>query len=383
MSREDPDGPPAQATGADSRRSAFWRGLTRPSLPALGITLLVASTLLAVSAQLVLSLTPESMASGLSNYIAAGPLLDERCLINGEGLALYYGKVATPDVVVYGTSSLRQVLGSGARLAEFMTEGVGSEVTVRNFCAGGISFWEVEAQVAHLPDDFVGIVVLSVNPANFCRSVDALRFVVTANLWAWPQEVLENAAREQGVALPEHTGNYFLDHRRFFVLRFRNVLYNGMIGRFPPVERAFLQPGATRSRPEAAWRHSALVVRERLQAYDERFDLNRAVLERIVKTLNQRPGVRVALVESPHNPVYVEKYMGAEFHARHVANIAAFSERQGVAFIDLNREVGYVAEDFVDVCHVWSTATRVRSQRVLSEALVRIFKDRSEERRSP
>ncbi len=349
----------------------FARGAYRPSLPALAGSVLVALALLGACTCLI---TPEVVGGAGRGYFVRN---DEDHYAGLTAQILHLGKTArrVPSVVLIGASSTREAFSSTGELERSLLEETGEEFVVHNLTSDGITHWEAQGVWDFIGGKFPGMVVLEISPLNLSRSPADLGDMGRDWRFALDSPSFDDELRIAGVTAPRRTGNYFLDHRRFFLAR--------------PIVLLNLFRGPVTIKPHRAEEWRRLSGPEFLRAatragrwretYRENREANMAVYDRIVRRMTGAEGIKVLLLDSTRNPAADALNFASDEHRAlldtYHADAAQLARSPRVDYAGLRDEAGLTPADFVDASHVNNPDGRSRYTRALAKRLAALWRD--------
>ena len=334
----------------------FREGLSRPSGPALALALAVP---LAGFLACALAITPEAFVR-LHPFFAAEPK-DSDVFLSARALGLASESVSDqPSIVILGGSSLMSVVDpdrlEGA--VEAATDAPARAVSLMNL---GQSMLDTICLTDVVPAQLSGVIVVGTSLVEISRGLGAPGpdDPPLGSRFAFDSPTRDEHARSLGLEEPLRTGNFFWDHRSFFLPRLgalaRNLLWRGPVEQKPRPwqELEGQQPLAERQ-----------VMGERLRrlaelGYPARSEESLRLLGERLDRLRAR-GLRILLLEAPLAPLIVEEFLGRGFLEEHRRRMRSFAAERGFEYLDLAPDAGLTDADFFDHTHVFRAAAQQR-----------------------
>jgi hypothetical protein len=350
---------------------ALWRafadGLLQPSLLALTVAAIL---VLGVMAAAALVIDERRMAGPDAALFAMDPL-DDYAFATTDALRLLQAPPRGKHVALIGTAAMREALTADEDIAARLAAGLGAPLPVIDFMGGGQSGIEMAALAESLGRDFEGVIVLGVSFSRLATDNSELAMLVKEPRLAFASSAADAEIRAAGFAPSRRTGLYVLDNYKFFVARYRYVLWHLLTGTRPEHRnRTYL--GRAAATP-AQWSSDAAILKGRIAHYPERADNNLGAVERLIRLFPDRARQRIVLLEIPLNPRAAAELVGEDFVAAHRARMQAFAERQGVLYWDLNQSAGLTPADFQDWAHINGAAAQDRWTGQLTQRLVALI----------
>jgi hypothetical protein len=333
---------------------AFLDGLIRPSLLAVSI----AAALCLGTIELATLLIDATAMSGEDSALFALDPLDDYAFATSDALRLLHAPPQGRHVALIGTAAMREALTVGDDIAARLSHRLDQTVPVIDFMSGGQSGIEMAALADSLGDDFEGVLVLGISFSRLAADNAELASLVREPRLAFASAAGDAEIRAAGFTPPPRTGLYLLDHYKFFVARYRAIVWHLLTGT-RPVHRDRTYLGRAPASP-AQWAADAATLTARLSHYQNRADSNLGALDRLIRRFPDRAKVRIVLLEIPLNPLARDTVIGPAFVEAHRARMEDFARRNGVDYWDLNQTAGLVPEDFQDWAHVSSVGGRDR-----------------------
>ena len=340
--------------GTSERPSAwsrFLHGLTRPSLPALVLTLLVP-----VAGMLVCTfgITPQFLAQN-PGLLAAAP--QDTDIFNTSrvlGLRLR-DSVPPPSLYLIGASTLLRSVPDPVALERELRAAGAFDAPVHHLGGEGATVSQMKMLVALLPERLDGVVVIEVTPRSL----------------AFPPTNAE--VRQIRWDPDELPGLFFWRNKRFFLARLPSIPRNFLNGRVSYAPEEWL----TRRLTEPGWQVAAQRMRDGIRAdYAAEREASYGDLSEIVARLRASGRVSVALLENPLTARGYQEVMGPAFWDDHRARLQRFAEEQSLPVWRLDDEAGLVEEDFVDFMHLWRPEAQARYMQALARHAAELWKER-------
>lgn len=329
------DGASAPASAREIARE-FWAGATKPSAPALAITLVLAASLCAGSVFLI---TPDFMVSRANRYFADGGM-DDRIFMTATAFKLSrIDRLPAPAVFIFGTSSIREGITSEPNLADLIAARCGIRPIVHNLAIPGLTLWEMASLADMLPKHFDGVVVFATCTTDFWMDAEKIQQLAESPTLGFITPALEREAAEAGAKVPPRTGIYAWDNRGFFLARipslFKNLLWEGP--QKPAMHHFLTAPPIDKK----TWNWTLEEGRMRAdanlpQAYLKSLDKSFAIYSRMCDSVAARGNVAVAFLASPINPEFIDQSFGQEHYQVLQRRIGDFARSKGAPFWDLN-----------------------------------------------
>lgn len=326
----------------------FWRGLTEPSLAAVGVAVALALSLFGICA---FTITPAMIADGTFVTFAG----DDEAALTAAALAQPKIPLNRVNLVLIGSSASREALENvhGVELRVGPLLGInGRDVTFRALTAGALTHVNAAALIDSLPPGFHGLVVLEISERNL-----ALDQEESVRPRVGPRLPLDSPLHDQllerlGAPPPRRTGNLFIDHHDFFLARpaVLELLWRG------PIEPAFHQIDDFPEPTAAQWERIAAQAGEWMADYDERSPINLDLYQWLIGQLKARPKVGVALLQAMRNPdvsakAYAEPAAAAMW-ARYRADVDALAARTGVPIWRIGEDAAIEGSMYRDGAHI-------------------------------
>lgn len=352
---------PARAPSANTNFRAFVEGATRPSLAA------CAGTLVLVLVQLVLFCTvfSESFVAGLRPSALMLHEHDWRALVTVKSLALKHRDSTQSVVVCTGDSTIMAALEDPDRIGVDLASEAGP-VPFEFLATGAQSLWETVIVLDQLPNDFHGVVVISVNPLRLTDSMAMLERSLDVPRLALSSDAFDREVKLAGLTPLPRYGVYLLDQSHWFALR-ASLVIKSLVVAVEPNVHSFMNELPVWD--EDTWNDNILAVQQlqQLDRMPKRFEL----LERTVRRMQLRDKVRVALLNVPLNPRIVAKV--AKSIDQYDLRMAELVKRTGVTYWQLADEVSLSADDYFDPGHLSNVEARRQCQHILTRRIKRLL----------
>ncbi len=348
----------------------FYKGATRPSLPALlGIVLVMGTLLLLCLA----ALTPDFVGAHAPGYFMVSEK-DDYAYISAETLAIRRSKPSGPSVVIVGASGVREACSDVGHIEDRLAETLGHPVNVFLLAAPNLTTWEQTWIAETLLGSFHGILVMDLSPRKMTHGTEFLAGLAKSPRLALPIKGLADELLLAGLEPSRNSGNFFLDNYRFFLAR-PSATLNIARG---PFKAKLHRSGDWRVFNEKQW---AAAI-ERLAAYNRPYrqnsEANLEVIGRMLGRLKTNPDVQAVLIETAQNQRLrdaaseVPELRG--WLEQYAADIGVLVREQGVPYWRLDEEAGLTPEDFVDTSHLQSAQAMRRYAEVLADRLAPLLK---------
>lgn len=350
----------------------FVRGATRPSGAGLIGIVLVASGLFAAC---LVFITPRNIARIDPGYLMTSRY-DSWVVHSSHVLSLaeFGVEPGTTPVAVFGTSALHHAVTSPEELADQVGGITGRSVRVYPLWSDALWVWDITNAVGMLPDDFPGVVVISLSALSFCREGEGIDRLNTQPRAAYTSEQLREEMRIQGVEPRALTGIYFLDESRFFTVRL-SAVRNIILG---PRRQGRLFDGQNQLPDPTRWDRIMSAMNARLEQYDAAHTQVFDAVGRIIDALHAR-GALVAICEPPINPYAMTRMDRAVFD-RHRVNMRSFAAEHGIEYWDLRSDVPLAESEFNDDwTHLTKGAGREAYTAELGNRIARLLSERNEQ----
>jgi hypothetical protein len=341
--------------------SAFFQGLTRPSLLSLGIAALVIVSIVAAGFCLI---TPDLMAGNAIGYFARSSR-DDDAFVTSRVLALARSTDQRPLVAIIGASATRESFGSGDDLAKTIREVTGVDAEVEILATGRQGPLEHAAILDAIRSPRPTIVVIGVGPSRFTGSAAELAESQTKPRLGFRADVLNDEARRLGFPLFVPSGIYALDNMSFVIPRIPAFLLNTAF-RGPQGQKEHRYTGKM---PEKQFDAQRNRIRQRLNHYEENFSMNKGIFDRIIARNMVPKRFAIILVEAPINPDFLDSEHLNMFYEEHVSRMIDLATELGVPYWTLAMDVGIQSSDFYDWTHVNNLDTKSRLRTELVERI--------------
>jgi hypothetical protein len=361
-------GEPPHPIGIVEKLSVIWAalasGLLKPSLVA-AIIALVSCGGAIIAADLLI--TEDSMMGPDAAVYAQDPL-DDYCYATSDALRFLRHPPTGDHVALIGTAAMREALETDQQIAGRIERGYGKAIPVIDFMSGGQSGIEMAALADSLGRDYQGVVVLGISFSRLAADSSELGTLVREPRLAFISPAGDAEIRAAGFEPPHRTGNYLIDNYKFFVARYRSILWHLISGTRPLHDsRTYLgRPPAD----EKQWASDSAILKARIAHYEERADNNLGAMDRLIRMFPDRNKVRIVLLEIPLNPRAAADIVGQSFVDAHRARMQAFAQREGVLYWDLNETAGLTTDDFQDWAHINRASAKDRWTGQLVDRLI-------------
>lgn len=342
--------------------SAFMEGLTRPSLPAACLTIVLASAMLWSATWIV---TPTFFADH-AGYFAPRP---QENYTFTTAKAILAGRAPRDQlaVTIMGASAHREGISSDAKMTQLLHQGSGLPIRFNNLTASALSQHEIVALCDQLGEGYQGVVVIGCSIFRMARDPDERvewilrpRVGVTS---AW----LDDEASRMNVERPAPTGWYFIDQAGFLGVRLPYLFRNLVRGPIKPRTHSYIDMDAI---DEQQWDERVEAVRALFRSPDrpDPGDIE-AMWLRLRDRLRSRGPVEIVLLDAPTNPRFIEQAVGTDVFAAYQSRMASFADEHGLHYWNLNEESRLEPGDFFDWVHLSSTDAQERFTKALANRL--------------
>jgi hypothetical protein len=337
----------------------FWTGLTAPTLLGLVSSLALAALEFGLLCAFV---TPRRLAKLDPSYLkeTSG---DEYARLSIDLLKYRASRPKNLQVVYLGASQATRALlwREPEALSKDLSRRVGQAVDFKLFSANNQRYEDQLLIVDQLPPSFRGVVLFAVGVGRN-RNKASGRGEGLDRLLAKDAPMLEGILEQRGVDV-SRTGNFFIDHLRFFAARRVALVRLGEPSRFKRPNKMDREERVEEAKQKILrGSHLGSTFRKR----------GRTITERALKRMNRR-GIVTVLYEPPNNPFRAEFQADALEELREEAGaLAAASGAELWDFDDLELR----AHDFKDAIHLGSRRGRRRFQEALFERLANLMQRR-------
>jgi hypothetical protein len=344
---------------------AFKKGISTPSLLALGVAGLVCATAMGGS---FLYFTEDRLASSAVHYIASSPV-DDYAFSSYKALRLRRSPVSGTQLALIGTAAAREAMTEEADIANRLEAALGQRIPVHDLLSGGLSAIEMTAYAESLGPNFEGVIVVGMSFSRLAAAADEMKTLIEQPRLGYVSAAADEETRASGFPVPLRTGIYLVDNYKFYVARYgtmlRNVFVTGPVPKH--ITRTYLGRPAT---DEVQWAADAARLKARLANYEARAQDNLASVARMLKQLPNNSRVKVVLLEIPLNPRALDEVVGRDFIDAHHRRLAKFAADNGVEYWDLNEAANLTPSDFQDWSHINSAKAQQRFTGVLVDRLL-------------
>lgn len=329
--------------------AAFWRGFSQPSILAFGV--FCASAL----ASLILCLwffSEATIAGWYGRYLPRSGL-DAEGFATREALKAAHEDVTFPRLILLGTSTVAQAVGSGRELETMIRQLTGQQ-------------WRVVVLTTPLqsPNDQFALIdrALENQKADSPPVVVAVGFGMQRLRWT-PEQTLPYAYNRRlglrsdwedaevralgGTPLPR-TGFYLLDNRNFVLVNGAEALLRLVLHR--PAVRVVDQYAIGRKSPASQAMRDIMGKGIR----DNFPDRSRfiAQIERLAANLATRPNVDLVLIEEPLSPALIANQNLGAIHDQMSQVLAEFAASHDFGYWPVNTEAQLTGAGYFDDLHV-------------------------------
>lgn len=350
---------------------AFLDGATQPSLPALVGTLGVAVIIFGLMLTL---LTPDLMATKGYGYLLTDPT-DDYAYLTSETLRIRKAASSQTSVAVLGNSFFQEALEASSLERELQDQ-THQPITVYKLTAGGLFLWEELCILDNLPQQFQGMVVLQMEPAFLAFERERLKGGITRHSrLALYCPAFDEEMQLARVSPPQWTGNYFIDHYKFFVARLPALLKNLLTG---PVPWSDHNAEQWRLPTKLQWERAVKNLGQWQQSYHAYRTANFGVYARLLQRLHRSGQIQVALVEILVNPRARSLVFASSdtksLYEEYQADMKRFAQEMNVPYLDFTDTTELHAHDFIDHIHLKSSQARQRYTVELARRLAEILR---------
>jgi len=353
-----------------------WRAATTPSLAALVGTVCIASSVLAlITVFSLFYLSPNFMAK--YGYFFMENSEDDYAYLTTKVLQI---KSSAPDVlnvVLMGASDFKEALDK-KYLQQVLLEETGYPVVVHKLTVVGLNFWEEICILDNIHEKLRGVIVLPISASYLALGREYIQDDITKHLrTALYCPTFTKEMVRIGKKSPQWKGNYFLDHKRFFVVRLPFFLLN-MVANSPKQWKEYgtwSEGGRWRRPTPDQWKGFVKRRITQLEHYNNRHEENFQLYERLVNRFQRNNQAQIVFLETVKNPTVESSILsnpevkGA--HEQYLGDIKEFSKKANIPYWDL--EVGLEPDDFIDHVHIKEPIARKRYTRALAVKLIDIL----------
>lgn len=348
------------------------RGATQPSFPALVGTLVVA---IAAMLMCVTLITPDLLANKGYGYIIESPE-DEYAYLTSEVLRIQRSKHPELAVALIGSSFTREAITHAEHLEGLLYDRLQRPVTVYNLSVAGLRIWDMVCVADCIQEDFRGIIVIPVSSLLLSSDMDTVVQYARFPRLALDSEFLDSEVQRLGVKPSFRTGNYFLDHHRFFLAR-PTAIFNLVLG---PSQPKLHMAEDWRRPTKEEWAGGLRRQKKFWMSYKDCRDINLAIYKRLIDHLKNEKGVEVALLEGARiqefDAAIVEDPETREIYYQYHEDVSRFAEENGVPYWELSQVAGLKPADFVDRSHIRDPDARRRFTEKLGDSLSAMMLER-------
>ena len=319
---------------------------------------------LAVVVLLVL-ITPERM-GGASGSLLAQTSRDDYAFVTANANTLASSSGPQIAVAIVGGSSVRESYTSAEAISRAVARYTPqTAVETFNLAAHGQRLWDVLVLADALPRARDALLLIHISPSLMSASVEELAQLVSRPRVGRRSELFDTEAKRFGFKPKLRLGSHLLDNRDFYLLRFPIAIRHLITGDRPAHNMHRYLEG--RYAPIGYWQRTVNLVLERWRVYPTRVEDNFAVLQRMIASLHAHGNKRFAFVESPVNPLFVSKFVDADFLRSYQQRVREFSACMNIPYWTPQDDVGLTPEVFFD----WSHLNTASAQAAMTQAVAR------------
>jgi hypothetical protein len=351
---------------------AFLDGATQPSLPVLGGTLGVAVTIFGLMLTL---LTPDLLATKGYGYFLTDPS-DDYAYLTSETLRIRKEAPSRASVALIGDSFFQEALHP-KYLERELQDQTHQPITVYKLAVGGLFLWEEICILDNIRHQFQGVIVLHVQPPLLSQGREHLKGGITRHSrLALYCSAFDAEMQLAGISPPKWTGNYFIDHYKFFVARLPALLKNLITGPVP-----WSDHNAEQWRPptKQQWDRAVNSLVRWQKDYRRNREANFGVYARLLQLLRSSGKIQVVLVETTINPRAYSLITAIpdtkRFYEEYQTDMNRFAQEQNVPYWDIGTVANLLhTEDFIDHIHIKSPQARKRYAAELARRLTEVLR---------
>jgi len=348
-----------------------WRrlleGATRPSPAGLLGTLAVTGIWVLLTA---LFLGPSTLAG---HRWVAEPI-DDFAWLAGNIVRYQQADAATLQVAVLGTSATREAISDGAGLQAELEVLLDRPVRVHLLTAGSLYPLEYLVVADHLPVGASGVLVVEVSERQLGLDPQTWRWLAANPRLPLDSPSYRTAVAEAGFEPRSRIpGLYLSEHLDFFAARLAPRALQG----FAPVPYDLHPVDVLAPPADRDWAR----MRENWEGWLASFEAYHEpvvpTLRGLVERAHGTTGSRVAFLQAPRNPQFIEWVAGqapvaGERNEAYQGRVQQLSRELGVPLWDLLEAADVRAEDFRDHAHLGEPEARERYTRALAEAVAAV-----------
>jgi hypothetical protein len=341
--------------------AAFARGLVQPSWLSLLIALALALAFFIVVGVVI---TPEFMRRH-GDSIFGQKSTDYDMFVTTEALRL---RVAGPEpmVVIFGGSTTQAAI-SKAFLEEVFEQRLPHAPSIYQLNTTRQTLWDLAALMEAVPDRAQGAAIIGVSPGILVRSKDEL---AARHRLGFRSEKLDQAFVEAGFPVRRTTGIYAMDNAEFLSARMYVCLKRG----FKPIKPIQSPSHGAKPLANAEWiAHSKQVSARFNDVSLQQTDQNLQYLKGLLRELLDRTDLQILLVEAPVSERFLHYFHLESTFKELRAGFVDMAQEIHVEYLDLNEDVGFVADDFEDWGHLRNMTTVERATNATALRVLRLL----------
>ncbi len=340
----------------------FIIGLTKASLGSLFVTLL---SFLSI----IFLITPNTIRHLPPEFFMRNPS-DESAIVTQKALNLRNEPSPPLSVIFIGASTLREGLVSEEYISHWLTSQFQTKIIVSKITAPGMRPWEIAGLIDCIPQNYKGIVVISISLEYNPNELKNKKGLTTR--FGIPSHSFDAELRKVGVDPPYRTGIYFIDYFDYLATHSRSFIKSLVFG--PVVPLSYLKDGKTITKKRVKLYHKR--ARRKARNYLAYGRKNFASLSRIFKQL-KRDGLYLVYLHPTRNLDLLDQANQSVFKENVVEKIdkdlEKFTNKRGVEYWNFNIKGLFKHQDFSDSCHLSNQSARMRFSKLIMIKLERIF----------
>jgi len=348
---------------------AFWQGMMAPSATTLVICLAVFAATIPLTLWLF---SPVGMASRAGDYIPRSGL-DAEAYATVNAIRLAHDRTGAPQLVVFGSSTVAQAIGSEARLGEAIAAQTHEAWDVRLLTTPLQSPWDqltmLETVLAGRTADAPPLVVaIGVSPLRMNWNAERLvKHETTPRLGLRSEWVDAEMRRLSAPVRPRH-GSYWLDNSRFVLLNGTEALARLAVQR-PATRKIDCYSASDRPLPIAK-RPRGFMLRE-YRKNVANAPMFFALHQQLVDRISASPNVRLVFIEEALSRDIVHQGGIEQDYAARNRMIADFAARTGTEYWPIIAEAGLRDDEYYDDLHILRGAPQDKVRRAFASSFGR------------